>query len=125
MTNAPETELYTVLYTNARSVLNKLNELCAVAYDEKPDFILICESFCNVQHTDALLKVPGYELAVRKDGNNQGRARGLIIYAKEELKSVRINLEVLDSFEEWAGISVPWLGGRLSLILAYRPPWQC
>ena len=75
-----------------------------------------------MQHTDALLKVPGYQLAVRKDGSNQGRARGLLMYAKEELKTVRLNLDILDTFDEGAGISVPWLGGRLSLVLAYRPP---
>ena len=111
-----------MLYTNARSILNKCNELCVLACEEKPDFILICESFCNEQHNDALLKVQGYQLVVRQDGQNQGRARGLLMYAKEEHKTVRLNLKVLDSFEEGVGISVPWLGGRLSLILAYRPP---
>ena len=117
-----EAELYTVLYTNARSVLNKLNELCVVAHEEKPDFILICESFCNSQLTDSLLKVPGYQLAVRQDGNNQGRARGLLLYCKEELKRVKLTLEILDKFKEGTGISVPWLGGRLSLVLVYSPP---
>ena len=117
-----DTDLYTVLYTNARSIINKCNELCVVSYEERPDFILICESFCNENHSDALLKVPGSQLVVRKDGSNQGRARGLLIYAKEEIKTVRLNLELLDRFEEGAGISVPWFGGRLSLVLAYRPP---
>jgi hypothetical protein len=103
-----ETELYTVLYTNAQSVVNKIHELCVVAHEEKPDFILICESFCNIQHIDAFLRVPGYQLAVRQDGTYQGRARGLLIYAKEELKTVRLNLDNLDLFDEGAGISVPW-----------------
>ena len=99
-----------------------MDELCVVAQEEKPDFILICESFCNSQHTDALLRLPGYQLSVRKDGSYQGRARGLLIYAKEELKTVRLNLDILETFDEGAGISVPWLGGQLSLVLAYRPP---
>ena len=60
--------------------------------------------------------------AVRQDGTYQGRARGLIIYAKDDLKTVKLNLDILDSFDEGAGISVPWLGGKLSLVLTYRPP---
>ena len=71
---------------------------------------------------DALLRVPGYQLVIRKDGGQQGRARGLLIYAKEDLKISSLNLTILDEFEEGAGISVPWLGGKLSLVLAYRPP---
>ena len=68
------------------------------------------------------MRLPGYQLSVRKDGSYQGRARGLLIYAKEELKTVRLNLDILETFDEGAGISVPWLGGQLSLVLAYRPP---
>ena len=31
-------------------------------------------------------------------------------------------MEVLDNFNEGVGISVLWLGRKLSLVLAYRPP---
>ena len=85
---------------------------------------MICETFCTPQITDALLQVTGYQIAVRKDGTTQNRARGLLIYVKEELQAVRLNMDILVNFDEGAGISVPWLGGRLSLVLAYRPPRQ-
>ena len=34
-----ESDLYTVLYTNAHSIVNKIDELCLVVHEEKPDFM--------------------------------------------------------------------------------------
>jgi hypothetical protein len=51
-----------------------------------PDLILVMESWCNEQITDAFLTFPGYELLqdLRKDRYNTdiGRGGGLLVYAK-------------------------------------------
>ena len=110
------------VYCQETTGVRNASKLCVVAYEDKTYFILICEICCDNRHTDAFLIIPGYQLAVRKDGSYQGRAWGLLICAKEELRSVKLNLESFDKFDKVTGIYAPWLGGRLSLVLAYRPP---
>ena len=51
-----------VLYTNAQSLPSKITELDAVASDLQPDIILICESWCNSNISEANLNINGYEL---------------------------------------------------------------
>jgi hypothetical protein len=51
-----------VLYTNAQSIVGKIDELCSVSCELDLDLILVTESWCNDQITNAFLSVPGYEL---------------------------------------------------------------
>jgi hypothetical protein len=54
-----------------------------------PDLILVTESWCSEQITDAFLSFPGYELIkdLRKDryDTDRGRGGGLLVYAKKTL----------------------------------------
>jgi hypothetical protein len=82
----------------------------------KPDIICVCETFCNDQHSDAYLALPGYEITSRRDGSDtsNGIARGLIIYCREGLQASELNLERTDNVTECTGISLPWgLGGAV------------
>ena len=54
-----EAAVLKIWYTNAQSVLGKLNELSAQAADTKPDFILLTETGCNPSTTTADLTIPG------------------------------------------------------------------
>ena len=47
-------ETLKVLYTNAQSILGKLNELAAIVSEEKADIILITELWCNVEIGDTV-----------------------------------------------------------------------
>ena len=38
-----------------------------MAIDVKPDLILITESWCNSETTDAFLTIPDYSMQLRKD----------------------------------------------------------
>ena len=42
------------------SLVNKINELWILTKDEEPDVILITESWCNEEGSNALLNIPGY-----------------------------------------------------------------
>ena len=66
--------------------MSKINELsCAVASD-KPDLIIITESWCNSSVENAQLTIPGYELQpeLRQDreDTHHGIGGGLIVYVK-------------------------------------------
>ena len=50
------------LYLNAQSILSKLLDLEATAFDYKPDLILITESWCNENIDDNILNIKGFEL---------------------------------------------------------------
>ena len=56
-----------ILYSNVRSILNKLYEFCAYICECNPKIILICETFAGPDICDALLALAGYEMVVRKD----------------------------------------------------------
>ena len=96
--------MYTILYTNARSVLNKIEQLRTVVYDRNPAFVMICESFAR----EAYLSIDGYELVVRQDGRDTmgGKCRGLLIYAKDGIKAAKIENKQFDTVTEIAGITV-------------------
>ena len=42
-----------MLYTNAQSLVGKVNELSCTAFDMDPDIILVTESWCNEAISDA------------------------------------------------------------------------
>ena len=58
-----------ILYTNAQSIVNKLDELRTVVFEIKPEIIGINESWTNSNsdHSIPLLNIPGYSLICRKD----------------------------------------------------------
>ena len=72
---------------NARSIINKKQELEAKVLEEDSDLVFITESWAEEKHTKAELKLDGYDIH-RKD--RQGRGGGCIIYAKEDLKTTPI-----------------------------------
>ena len=78
-------EALVVLYLNARSVVGKINELACTVSDMEPDLILITETWCNSDITNAHLCIAGYELQpdLRVDGEDTkgGRGGGLLVYS--------------------------------------------
>ena len=113
------------MYTNARSILNKIDQLRATVFDKNPSFIMICESFVKNYISDTYLSIDGYQLIVRQHGRDtvDGKCRGLLIYVRDGIHASQIVDKKFDTVIEMAGISVPWEKGEsLSLILVYRPP---
>ena len=59
-----------VLYCNAHSVINKIDELKATVSDFLPDIVCLTETWTNSYHSDAFLKINGYEIICRSDRND-------------------------------------------------------
>ena len=49
-----------IIYLNARSLMNKINDLQILINDSDPDLILITETWCNEDISNAMLNVTGY-----------------------------------------------------------------
>ena len=117
--------MYNILYTNARSILNKIDDLRTSVTDLQPDFVCICESFVKHDISEAYLSLDGYQLIVRQDGRDtvEGKCRGLLIYVREGINAAKIESKDFEGVIEMAGVTVPWgRGESLSIILVYRPP---
>ncbi len=79
----------TLYYCNAQSIVNKIDELSCVASELNPDILLIVETWCHQDISDAYLTLMGYELVpeLRKDRSDttNGRGGGLLVYVKQGL----------------------------------------
>ena len=81
---------FKIIYLNARSILNKLDDLTVLVFEEKPDLILITETWCNADINNAMLSVQGYniepELRTDRQDTVNGIGGGLLVYVKSGIK---------------------------------------
>ena len=115
---------YRILYSNAQSVIKKIEELKATVCDMQPDIIALCETWTNDDHTSAFLSIPGYSIICRHDrlDTTSGAGGGLLLYAKCELKIAEDVQTVFSSFNQCCSVKLPCAEGKeISLVLVYRP----
>uniref|UniRef100_K7EWV1 Endonuclease/exonuclease/phosphatase domain-containing protein n=1 Tax=Pelodiscus sinensis TaxID=13735 RepID=K7EWV1_PELSI len=112
------------LYTNARSLGNKMEELELLVQEVKPDIIGITETWWNTRH-DWSTGIEGYVL-FRKD-RNKGKGGGVALYIKDEVDCKEIKSDRMEKTESvWAKITLGKKTIRSSpgivLGVCYRPP---
>ena len=83
---------------NARSIVNKKNELNIMLEDIDPHIIDITESWANTDITDAELGLTGYVMFRRN--RIERRGRGVILYVKESIQAYEIKLESEADYDE-------------------------
>ena len=66
-----------ILYYNARSLISKLDELCAIVEAHNPDVVSISESWLCADISDNEISVPDYHV-FRKDRHRHGG--GVLLY---------------------------------------------
>ena len=76
---------------NARSIINKKNELDIMVDEIKPHIIGITESWANNDITDAELGLEGYVM-FRKDRMGR-RGGGVLFYIKETIPAYEVQLQ--------------------------------
>ena len=91
------------LYLNAQSILSKLPDLEATAFDSKPDLILITESWCNANIEDNILNITGFELIkdLRSDRTDTTNSigGGLLVHARKRL--VILSIDKVNDFNQY------------------------
>ena len=83
---------------NARSIVNKKNELNVMVEDIGPHIIGITESWANIDITDAELGLRGY-IMFRRDRIGR-RGGGVILYVKESIQAYELKLERKADYDE-------------------------
>ena len=114
-----------ILYTNARSLIGKIDVLKSYVFDLKPTIVCISEACTNSSISNAYLDLDGYSLVVRADGKDtkNGWCRGLLVYVKLGTKAAQFESKLIESMTECEGVTLPYGKGRsFTIILAYRPP---
>ena len=125
-TRMEESQTFKILYTNVRSVVNKMLQVKAEINESKLNLVCFCEIFCNSDTEDAFLSIDGYSLAVRQDGKDteKGKCRGLLIYAKAGTVVAQYDTDEIRTVNEACAVQVSgWEANKsLTVVLAYRPP---
>ena len=80
-----------IIYSNARSIIGKINELKALAAEDNPSIIAITEAWTNANIDNSFLEIQGYKLVARKDrtDTSEGKGGGILVYAKKEMKCLK------------------------------------
>jgi ribonucleases P/MRP protein subunit RPP40 len=110
-------------YVNARSIINKRDDLELYISDENPDIIGITETWAVENIEDAELVIDGYTM-MRKDRvvGTKVRGGGVLLYVKNLINVVLREDYFDNNFQEciWCDIEI---GGEKTLVgLCYRPP---
>ena len=109
-----------VLYLNAQSLVNKVNELSCTLSDLEPDVVLVTETWCNSEISNAYLGVAGYELQtvlrLDRSDTDRGRGGGLLVYTKTGLQILTCDKTVV--FNQYCKFVVR----GVTFYLIYRSP---
>lgn len=111
------------LYTNARSVVNKRDELELYLTEEKPDIVAITETWLNNDIEDSELNAAGYAV-VRKDREKGDKTKGggvLILVKTEHVVTTRSDIRG-DKFEESVWCNVGSGANKILIGCCYRAP---
>ena len=113
---------YKCVCLNARSIVNKRNELNIMVEDIDPHIIGITESWATPDISDAELRMTGYVM-FRKDRLGR-RGGGVILYIKESIQAYEIKLEKEAECEEAVWCNIVTGKSTLTVGLVYRSPNQ-
>ena len=111
---------YKCVCLNARSIVNKRNELNFMVEDIDPHIIGITESWATTDISDAELGMTGY-IMCRKDILGR-RGGGVILYIKESIHAYEIKLEKEAECEEAVWCNIVTGISILTIGLVYRSP---
>ena len=80
-----------IIYLNARSLRNKMDELRILASQVKPDLIGVVETWLTEDNFDSEIDIVNYNF-IRKDRKNECKTKGggIVIYFKQELSIVDV-----------------------------------
>ena len=115
--------LLTIAYTNAQSIMNKIEELRLVAAVDKPDIIALTESWTNEMVEQCVLSIDGYHTPVRQDRKDtkDGRGGGVLLYVKSCMTFSEITPNAKFTNSVW--IKLTHVNGDKVIVgLVYRSP---
>ena len=114
------------LYSNARSLFNKIDNLKSIIDARDPDLIFVTETWANKKISNAMLSIPGYnldpELRIDRIDTTNGIGGGIVVYSREGL-IVKPRTPIND-FVQYCSFAVQGKHSTsdLNFIVFYRSP---
>nr|VZH94467.1 unnamed protein product [Spirometra erinaceieuropaei] len=108
------------LYTNAQSLLSKLDELKLCLVELSPDVLTVTETWLSGNISDNEVALPGYQIYRREKEHRQGG--GIVVYVNDGLK-VSDNTTKFACSTEAIWLTIKATGSPcLDVLTVYRPP---
>ena len=89
---------------NARSILNKMSQFRTFVALHNPDVVLVTESWCTSDTTDAFLMLNRYHFS--RTNRDHGRGGGCLVYISNSLSSCQFEHPYLNSVNDSIWLSV-------------------
>ena len=83
-----------ILLTNARSLVPKLDELSCIAASFRPSIIIVSESWLNDEISDQQLFLNNYGYPLRRDRIGK-RGGGVCVYVSSDVQSSSLNVSTV------------------------------
>ena len=113
-----------ILYSNARSIVKKVAHLEILLNDHDPDLVLICETWCNKDISNAFLNIPGYfidnDLRLDREDTIRGIGGGLLVYVRDGLAVKPLPNQC--NFKQYIGLLVIGKNCFKNIYLMYHSP---
>ena len=105
---------------NARSLINKMDEMKCYVYELKPDIVMITESWATEEIEDVVLKLDSYTI-IRNDRTGK-KGGGCIIYLNDCLRGIRNEdlTFMVDTETVWCDLKTK--GGKTLIGVCYHSP---
>ena len=73
--------------------MSKIKELESLCYENNPDIVIVTETWCNTNVSDALLNIPGYYIGIRCDrvDTANGIGGGILVLVKNNLQIAQVD----------------------------------
>lgn len=108
------------IYTNIQGLTNNFSQLEIIAYEEKPDFIILSETHLTEDIDEHEIQIQQYSQYVTY--SNSKRTGGVMIYFKEKWNVNKIKEKVVDS-KYWISVHIAKCNKIRFLVMAvYRSP---
>nr|VZI31980.1 unnamed protein product [Spirometra erinaceieuropaei] len=108
------------LYTNAQSLISKLDELKLCLVELSPDVLAVTETWLSGNISDNEVALPGYQIYRRDRGHRQGG--GIVVYVNDGL-AVSDNTTKFACSTEAIWLTIKATGSLcLDVLTVYRPP---
>jgi ribonuclease P/MRP protein subunit RPP40 len=120
--NDDDVEKISVLYTNARSLIPKRDELRAQIATETPDVVSITETWASDSHIMSEFTIPGYDNFQKNRSNKKGG--GVMCYVKTSLAATKVEKHDAEKYDS-VYVEIPTKNNKKTIIATiYRPPKQ-
>ena len=109
-----------ILYTNAQSVVRKMEELRVWVAEQEPTVVAITETWTHDEIDDNWLKIKGYEMVAREDrkDTSAGRGGGVLVYVRSGVNAWKVEE---NAFNQVISIRVK-IRKEIMLSVVYRSP---